>query len=295
MQRLVVSRPGNVRFVVEDDAGTLTAADAAPDVDVLDAAGTSVSAGTATAEVPGPGEYLYAWRPTALGAYRVEVAAAVGGEAYALTDSVRVVDRRCAPLSKLRRDAGLADASDRDFVDAVADAEDALERALRFSIVTTVDRVTVQVPAGTRKLHLPDPGPRMIQEIVAATRDGVTIDPATIRIEDDVLVLPTPASWDFLTGTSTGVFPPGEYVLTVKHGMTETPGDIQKAVRILARHMLVDTSDHYPDRASKIVSADTEIWFSRRTSDTWFGIPEVDDVVVAYREVPVMARRPLPF
>lgn len=282
-QRSVVNRPAFLRFVVEDDAGNVLTADGRPWVAVRDLDGVIVPApdGTANPPVSPDLHYSYAITGTQLGPVFAEWGASVDGVEYRGSESLRFVSRRAVPMHKLREDPILGVMSTLDFVDTVGGAEDALEAALRFRIVKTMDRIEVQITRPQRVLRI---GPHYVQGVVAATRDGVALDVSTIEVRDDSLELPTAGSWDFLTGSTTGTWAPGRYTFDVVHGLTETPADIQRAVRLLARHNAPSaTTTAFPDRASKIVSADTEIWFSRRSPDSYFGIPEVDDVVCARR------------
>jgi hypothetical protein len=279
-QRAVVNRPANVRFVIEDDAGDVLAADApGPGVTVLDLDGASAGSGTA---VPDGTGYRFGLSRAALGPVTAAWSAAVGGVPYSGTEAVRFVSRRAVPMSRLRGDQLLGTLSTLDFIDAVGGAEDALEAALRFRIVTTLDRISVEITRPQRVLRL---GPHYLQRVVAAKRDGVALDVSTIEVRADALELPTAGSWDFLTGWGpSGTWAPGRYTFDVEHGLIETPADIQRAVLLLARHNAPgQAAGAYPDRASKIISAETEIWFSRRSPDSYFGIPEVDDVVCARR------------
>ncbi len=281
-QRAVVNRPANVRFVIEDDAGTVLTADAPPPVTVRDSDGVQIATGTATAPTAPNTDYRYAFSRAQLGLVSAAWSAQVAGVAYAGSETVRFVSRRAVSMSRLRTDAILGTLSTLDFVEAVGGAEDALENALRFRIVPTLDRVSVQITRPQRVLR---PGPHFLRCVVAATRDGDALDVSTIEIREDALELPTGGSWDFLTGGApTGTWMPGRYTFDLEHGLAETPADIQGAVLLLARHHAPGSrSTAFPDRASKIVSAETEIWFSRRSPESYFGIPEVDDVVCSRR------------
>lgn len=292
MQRAVLFRPANVRFTVEDDTGVLADLDTPPDPGCLvqDMNEDEVATGDAILDVS-PGEYRFPFAPTVLGVHQAFLDGTLDGVSYSTREKIRVVDRRAVPLSRLRADSALADLSASAFLQAVSAAEDTMEHALRFRVVKTMDRVVVRLTQPQRVLRLPGGGPFYIHAVNAGTFNGAYFDVSEIVSRGDALEKSGPGSWDFLTGGSpTGVFLPGEYMFDLEHGMLETPGDIQHAISILARHYapLTAQDNAYPDRASKIVSADTEIWFARRGPDTWTGIPEVDDVIGAHRlHVPI--------
>lgn len=281
--RALLKRPSRLPLMVEDDLGTFVDADAPLVVTVKDVDGTTVASGASTRE--DTGKYTYAFsRPTMSAPLVAEGVGAVGGLEYVTTEVIRVVDRYSVPLSTIRRDPALKDFPAEDVRQALQDAEDAIEAALRFRLVTTMDRITVQISKPQRVLRLP--GPNYIQRVLRASRvpaggAPVQIDPAGIAVRGDALELPTAASWDFLTGgASTATWLPGAYTFDLVHGLTETPGDLQNAVRMLARHYANQGVDQrYPDRTAKIVSMESEIWFSRIGESDWFGIPEVDAVI----------------
>lgn len=276
MQRGIINRPAAIRILLEDGSGVLVDADPSTDVtvEVRDDLGVLVASGNASRLDTGC--YQFAVTHGFYGVLTAEWTATIAGATHEGKEHIRLVNRRAVPLSTLRKDQTLAGLSTWDFLTAVDGAEDSLENALRFRIVTTADRARVQIARAQRVLRLP--GPLYIQTVVSAERDGTELDVETIDVRDDALELPTSASWDFLTGAQTGTWLPGRYDLLIQHGLVETPADIQRAVTILARHNAA-TEGPYPDRASRIVSAETEIWFARSGPDSWFGIPEVDAVI----------------
>lgn len=295
--RAVANRPATYRFSVEDDLGDLVDATDPPTVTLTQmpqpapmsdpVPGVVVSTGPSTRDALGSYSYRFS-RPALEVPLTASWAGTVGSDAYSGQETVRMVDRRSIPLSVLRQDAALANIAPADLLALLDGAEDALEKALRFRIVSTMDRFRVTTTHPLRVLRIP--GVNYVQNVAAATRtldptgQVIPIDPKTIAVRDDALELPTGSNWSFLTGGwPTAMWLPGTYVVDVVHGLTETPVDVVKAVRMLVRHYAANGTSNYPDRATRIVSAETEIWFSRSGPDTYFGIPEVDDVVKQLR------------
>lgn len=76
---------------------------------------------------------------------------------------------------------------------------------------------------------------------------------------------------------------PGVYKAWLAAGWTDTPGDLAGACVLLARHYAQNPGSSYPDRATRVMTEQTDIWFARMGPDAPFGIPEVDAAIVRYR------------
>lgn len=281
MQRLVVSQPSAVRFALESDTGVLVDADTPPVVTIFASNGDVAATGSTVVD-GGTGLYKFPWTAPALGVYNAVFSGVIDSQAFFASEGVRAVSRRATPIRTIKADPELAELDDRDFLAAVAGAEEAMENALRYRIVETADTFGFRVLRARRDLLLPSGSPWYTSAVLALSRGTETLDPATVSVQNGILRLPTFGNWDFLTGAPTGTWIPGDYSISLQHGLPETPGDIQKAIRILARHMNPLREDTHPDRAKRITTAETDIWFSRGgAAGSWFGIPEVDDIVEA--------------
>jgi hypothetical protein len=284
--RAVAGRPCKIRFRLEQEDGTLATADALTDVSVrvLDGTGTEISTGTATEESTGVYAYTLQHRDD-LDTLTVEFSATLDGMAVAHAERVRMQDRRLVPLSILRSDENLSLLDADEFLRVVDAAEDVIADAIEFSPVVVGSRVSVRSP-GALLLRLP--GVRYPVEVYALEQDGDAVAPEDVMIEDGGLARPGYGYSDFLSGGpgNRTPWPAAFYSAHLAHGLHETPADLQRAatalVKYLAKHSV------YPDRAKRVMTEQTDIWLSSPGPEAPTGLPEVDAVLVRYREQAVV-------
>lgn len=228
------------------------------------------------------GQYVYAWTPAEAGMYTVQWTATSLTTEQSGQEWVDVVYRRSQPLSGLLSVPGIAGRTLFEQLDAIDAAEDAIEDAISFGIVPHLGRFNFRLKSSMSRLRI---SKGYASQVLAISRDGSALDPAEIEIDDNCLTMPSTSSVGFLEGYgSMGSFLPGKYVVDLNHGISTTPGDLQTAVRILARNFLLAGEERgYSDRASRFMQAETEIWLSRPGTGTHFGIPEVDTTVERYK------------
>lgn len=285
--RAATGRPVKIRFRLEDEGGVLTDADASTSVTVTvkDGAGTQIANGTATKESTGVYAYSLAAQ-SRLDVLSATATATLGGAAVTLTETIRLVDRRVVPLSVLRQSDELSTLSLADFLRAVDEAEDWITSVLNFSPVLTGSRKTLRQPDYTARLYVP--GVFYPQVPYALSRNGVaysSTDLASMVVRSHALEFQTAyfsGSYDPLLGTYGPAWPVGVYDVHLAHGLTETPNDLARATRKLAEHVAKTVT--YPDRATRIMTEASEIWFSTPDGQKRLtGLPEVDGVLMRYR------------
>ncbi|WP_344464209.1 hypothetical protein [Kitasatospora kazusensis] len=293
----MAGRPINVRWRLEDESGDLVAADVGTAVTavVVDGSGAQLVTGQALQDGANAGVYLFSVPPQSrLDLLSVTFAGTLGGQTVTGTEQVQLVDRRVVPLSVLRQDQALSALPLLDFLRIVDAAEDAITNALRFSPVLMGERAEWR---SRECVRLFVPGIYYLHQIYALTRndqDQLTglpgSDPAQgVHVRDEAIE--RGYGYNFGTGyydPILGVYAvpwlPGVYKGWVCHGWTETPADLAKAVLLLARHLAQTGATAYPDRATRIMTEQSEIWFSTPNgADRPFGLPEVDGVIVRYR------------
>lgn len=280
--RAVAGRPSKIRFRLEREDGTLATADVSTSVavSVLDGNGTEISTGTATEESTGVYAYTLLHRDT-LDVLTVEFSATLDGEQHTHREHVRLQDRRLVPLSVLRSDENLSLLDVDEFLRVVDSTEDAITDALGFSPVIVGDRLLLRSPGA---LALRFPQARYPAEVYTLTQNGDVIDTADVTVEDGSLTRDSYGYSDFLSGGPGGrtPWPAAVYESHLSHGWQETPADLQRAAESLAKY-LAQTSN-YPDRAKRVMTEQTDIWLSSPGPDAPTGLPEVDAVLVRYRE-----------
>jgi hypothetical protein len=287
--RAVIGRPTHVRFRVEDDGGLLTAVDAATTVPVTvtDGSGANVSNGNAVADASVAGIYVYTFTPpTKLDVLTATATATVGGAPISLSQSIRLVDRRIAPLSVYRQDPNLNGLSLDDFLRAVDQAEDRVTEILAFSPVQTGDRFEFRVRDYTARLRLPGTyHPALPYSVSFNDQPFTSTALASIALRAHAYEYTSAyftGGYDPVYGVWGSMFPPGVYNVWAPHGWTSAPQDLQTATVKLASHY--GQTSLYPDRATRVMTEQSEMWFSTPDGDKRpTGIPEVDGVLTAYR------------
>lgn len=290
--RGVAGRPVKIRFRVESEDGILTAVDNATTIPVTVKAGdgsTTVASGFATPEAQ-TGIYSFTLpAQTAMDTFTATATAVVGGSTYTLSERVQLADRRMVPLSVMRTDPVLSGLDTLTFMRVVDDTEDAFISALNFPPVVQGERFEWR---SDQCVRLFVPGVYQPQQVYALTCNDVdqlagNYTPQQVHVRDGAIERGYGYNfgtgfYDPLLGVYAVPWLPGVYKGWIAHGWDHTPADLQKAAVVLARHIAQTTS--YPERATRIMSEASEIWFSTPNgSDRPFGIPEVDGAVVRYR------------
>lgn len=287
--RAVTGRPVHVYFSVEAEDGALTAVDSATTVpvEILDGAGNTVSVGAASATTT-TGVYKYSVASLDLGVYTATATATVDGFAQTITQTVVVVGTRLVPLSVLRARPALASLSTEEFLRVVDDTEMWVTEMLDYSPVPMVTARQWTSDWPVEYLHVPGlPFPR---RLVSLTRDGTAQDLTGLSAEGTSFRYPRGATEAFFSVPTLVSFPAGVYVAVVEHGRwDEVPGDLQRAVAKLADHLATADNSLYPERATRVMTEASEIFFG--TPDgvkKLTGLPEVDGVLARYRlDMPV--------
>jgi hypothetical protein len=207
-------------------------------------------------------------------AWTVQVASAT----RVVRQKVTVTGERLAPLWMLREDDEMKDLS-ASSINRLSDVvETWFRRALHFPPVLEPNRQEWEAPA-CRDLLIPDVFyPQTIHSLVwsKGTTAEIEVDLSTVSIVRGALQrLP---NLTFLAGT----YPApdwlgGWYTVYCEHGLTDPPDDLRRAAATFARY--VSRTNNYPERATRVVSAETEITFSMPRPDRPTGLPEVDAVV----------------
>lgn len=286
--RAVTGRPVKIRFRLEDEAGTLTSADASTSVDVVvsDGAGAQVATGAAIEE--STGVYVYTLpAQTQLDVLSAVATATLDSAQVTLTETVRLVDRRMVPLSVLRQADELSGLTTADFLRAVDEAEDWITSALNFSPVRTGDRKSFRQASYTARLEVP--GVYYPAVPYSLSRNGTAYsasDLAAMVVRSHAIEFETAyfdsAGYDPVIGSWGPAWQQGVYDVHLAHGLSETPNDLARACRKLTEYVAKTIT--YPDRATRIMTEASEIWFSTPDGQKRLtGIPEVDGVLIRYR------------
>lgn len=285
--RAVVGQKSLIRIQVEDAFGA-PVVDADVTVDVTNVDGELVLTDAVAEAGTLDGQYQLLWTPEEVGEYTVNWTATLLTDTQTGQEWVDVVYRRSQPLSGLLVVPGIAGKTLFEQLDAIDAAESAIEDAVMFGLVQHKTRFTFRLTKTLNSLRI---SRGYATEVLAISRDGEVLDPSAIEIVDNCLTMPSASSVSFLDGYGyMGSFLPGKYVVDLRHGMPTTPGDLQAAVRVLARNLLLSGEERgYSDRASRFMQAETEIWLSRPGVGTHFGIPEVDTTVERYKLNPCIA------
>lgn len=288
--RAVTGRPVHVYFSVEAEDGALTAVDSATTVpvNVSDAAGNVVAVGNA-ASTSTTGVYSFAFTPSALGPFTAVATATVGGFPLTLTVRVEVVGSRITPLSVLRARPNLASLSSIEFLRVVDNTERWVTEMLGYSPVPVSSTVTFRIEWSMDRLHVP--GIHYPRRLASLNRDGTAIDLTGVLLDNGESAFRFPVgATDFLntpTPTWSPVFYPGGYTAVVEHGRWSAdgvPGDLQLAVAKLADHLATVDQSLYPERATRVMTEASEIFFGTPDgSKKLTGFPEVDGVLIRYR------------
>jgi hypothetical protein len=291
--RAVAGRPNKVRFRFEAEDGALEDVDSSTEVDVVVKAGDGSQLATGTAVLDGSNTGIYAYTLPAQANLDVLTATAtgtVGGQTITVAEEIKLVDRRIVPLSVLRQDSVLSALTVMDFLDVVDRAEDAIETELNFSPVLAGVRAEWRSRACTRLFI---PGIYYPQSVYALTRNDEDqlsnqVSAEAVKVRDNALERGYGANfgtsyYDPLLGINGVPWLPGVYKAWLSAGWTNTPGDLGGACVLLARHYAQNPGSSYPDRATRVMTEQTDIWFARMGPESPFGIPEVDAAIVRYR------------
>lgn len=285
--RAVADRPIVVRVSAEDETGALIAQGTGlPTVSVVDGAGTAVTGVTVASDSPA-GTYKVTI-PARSQLDRLTITTDVtpsGGSVYRTRAYVDVVSERLVPLSRLKEDAEMASLSATVLARIADGVEDWFRSALQFPAVQEGARVKWGLSIAKRKLTVP--GVYYPWEFYSLSLNGDAIALADFEIVDGGLVRETNAS--FLTGVApTDGFYPGTYLAHVRHGadfgegMESPPEDLRRAAAVLARYVS-RTSSNFPERATRVVTQETEIVFAFPSPERPTGLPEVDTAITRYR------------
>ncbi len=285
--RAVTGRPVKIRFRLEDEGGVLTDADSATTVNVavLDGAGTPVASGAATRETAGIYFFTLAAQ-TQLDVLEATAVFTLGAAQVAVTEPVRLVDRRLVPLSVLRGYDELAELTLPDFLWAVDQAEDWITAVLNYSPTVTGDRKEFRLRTYSARLEVPGVYYPAVPYSLAyndVAYDGTKLTKLVVRTHAlEYQTAYYTAGYDPVLGIYGPQFPPGVYTAHLAHGLSEAPKDLVKAAASLTRHVAKTSS--YPERATRIMTEASEIWFSTPDGDKRpTGLPEVDGVLTHYR------------
>ena len=276
--RAVADRETIVRLYVDDEGGRLTAADATPTVSVTDGDGTAVTGVSAVSEEDtGVYKATIPARST-LDRLTVTWTATVGGFSRTVRSYVDLQRERLVPLWQLREDEEMADLSDASLWRVVDAVEAWFTRALGFPPILVGKREKWR-QAPTLGLMIPDV--TYLSEVYSLTyddgsNDPVAVDAADYEITEDRLYLL--GNMSFLTGLSAKQgWDAGTYEAHVAHVLALPEEDLRRAGATFGRY--ISRTSNYPERARRIVSAETEIVFSMPSPDAPTGLPEVDAVV----------------
>lgn len=301
--RLPIGRPGRIRFAIEDDTGMLVAADSPPTIGVVAGDGTTVVLAPTTATMETMGIY-YVSLPvqTQYDVLTATCSATVAGESVTLTQPVRLVDRRIAPLSRLRQYPAMAALDAYTFMTLVDQTEDLMTNALNYSPVTTGDRSLVRANDFIARLYFPKiffPQTLYFMTFNDVVQDSAFLSNQTFRghaLENLHAYYGQP--YDPVMGVYGGGYTPGVWRGWLSHGLTECPQDIVMATAKLAQHIAQAEvgQNQYPDRAIRIMTQASEIFLSSPDGDKRVtGLPEVDAVILRYRLQPAFAQSGLTF
>lgn len=290
--RLPLSRPGRIRFLIEDDNGFLTDVDDATTVTVTVTSGdgvTSLASGAAVREALGV-YYFTLPVQTQYDVLSAVASATVAGETFTLTQPVRLVARRIASLNTLRSYPSMTAMQASDFMTVVDQTEDLICAALNYSPVLTGDRRLIRVNSFTARLNVPRlyyPQDLYSMSFNDTAQDSVWLDNQVFRghaLENKGAYYGMP--YDPVQGIYGGGYNPGVWSTWISHGLTETPNDLVKATALLANHVAktVANANAYPDRAIRVISEQSEIFLSSPDGNTRItGLPEVDGILMRYR------------
>lgn len=294
--RIVQDQEAVLRLRVEDEGGTLVAADSTPTITVSDHTGTALSGGAAPSAVTAEstGIYTSTLPPRAsLDVLTANWSFSPTGSSYtrAKRETLVGVSDRVVPLWRLREDPELTDLSTLDILRLSQKIDDWAESALGFAPVETAfTRTFRQRLSSTEQLLIPGvPYPKSLTSVVV---DGTawTSDDLSELIYGIGVWRDTGANLSFLTGTPTNRigFSYGSYVVRGTHGPPNTPDwedgvpvDLQDALVALARYAARE-GRNYPERATQISDESTLIMFSMPGPGRPTGLPEVDGTIVRY-------------
>lgn len=294
--RLPINRPGRIRFAIEDDSGNLIVADSLPSITVLAGDGTTIF-GPTTATMEETGIY-YVTLPaqTQYDLLTATCTATVASETFTLSQPVRLVARRIAPLSRLRLYPSMATLDAYTFMTIVDQTEDLMANALNFSPVLTGERSLVRVNDFVARLYFPKiyfPQALYSMTFNDVVQDSAFLSNQTMRghaLENKHAYYGQP--YDPVMGVYGGGYTPGVWNAWVSYGLPECPNDIVMAVAKLANHVAKGEAGQaqYPDRAVRVMTEASEIFLSSPDGDKRVtGLPEVDAVIIRYRLNPAFA------
>lgn len=300
--RLPINRPGRIRFAIEDDTGNLVAPDSLPSITVSSGDGTVIFGPTVAALETTGIYYVTLPAQTQYDLLTATCTATVASETFTLSQPVRLIARRIAPLSRLRLYPSMATLDAYTFMTIVDQTEDLMTGALNYSPVFTGERSLVRVNDFIARLYFPKI--YFPQNLYAITfndvvQDSTYLSNQTMRghaMENKHAYYGQP--YDPVMGVYGGGYTPGVYNAWVSHGLPECPNDIVMATAKLANHIAKGEAGQaqYPDRAVRVMTEVSEIFLSSPDGNTRVtGLPEVDAVIIRYRLQPAFAESGITF
>jgi hypothetical protein len=281
--RAVKGREAVLRVRVDDEDGTLTAADSTPTVVVTDGDGTVVS-GVSAVESESTGVYKATVPPrTELDILTATWSVVISGVTRTVVEPIIVQAERYAPLWFLREDTELSTVTGATFMHLVDAVEDWFESALQFPAVETPLRKTFDAPGGK---SLKVPGAPFPKSIIAVTEGETVMSQADIddlSVVDGGFEFQYAGSHDIIYGCATRQWALGRKTVHITHGgpWDAVPNDLVRAVRTLARY--VNRGSNYPERARMVQTDGAMITFSTPDAMRPTGLPDVDGVINRYR------------
>lgn len=293
--RATLNREIVVRLRLDDEGGTLVAADSLPTLVVKDSLGNTI-AGVSVVTSPSTGVYQ-ATIParSSVDTLTLSWAATVATFARTVTDAVTVTSERLVPLWLLREDAELAAVSTEIILRLSDTVEDWFRDALNFP--TSVERYSRSWIQAFPVQRLRVPGvffPISIVSLSCGRGTGAFVYDAPtlaniVAIESGFEFADTGvfAPIDFIRGAQRGTFSQGAYTAVVTHGgfsafgFDRTPEHVRRAAAVLARY--VSRTSNLPERARRVLSEHSEIDLSMPSAQYPTGLPEVDGVLSRYR------------
>lgn len=283
--RAVLNREIVARLRVDDEGGRLTDADTLPTVIVIDGDAVPVAGSVVAHENIGVYTATIPAR-TRVDRLAVTWAFQVGGFARTVATPVEVIAERLVPLWQYREDEVLADLPTPLLLRVADTVEEWFRNALKFPPVVEAWRGSWQEPYPTRRLRVPGVSyPQALYALAVGTGAGFTTytpsQLAVLRIQDTGIEK-TGGGVGFLEGNGRAwSFPDGTYTAYLSHGLSDPGDDLRRAATILGRYTA--RVSNLPERARRILTAETEIDLSMPSPDRPTGLPDVDAVIGRYR------------
>lgn len=284
MLRAIRNRETVVRVYVDDEDGTLTAADSTPTIVVKNGSG-AVVAGVSAVTADGTGIYKATIPPQSqLDRLTATWSVVIGSVTRQYVEQLDVVADRLVPLWRLREDSELAGLSALNLFRCASAVEAWFSNALGFPPVDESYRAIFNHPGGAR---LRVPGIWYPKTMIEATQGETALTAAEIAeltVVDGAFEFDYVNGYDPVLGFSQKVWASGRKTVWITHGAppdwADPPEDLVRAAAVLARY--VARGSNYPERARSVQTENALISFSTPSHDRPTGLPEVDGVVRRY-------------